>query len=109
MTDKNRLDPEIASIIENYRPDQYDDVIAEKDEWEFMYHLSSLRRSLLCWFPFDPAWQVLEPGAGFGALTGSIAERCNHVIALEQNALRFASCQKRYRGNERRRLYDPCQ
>lgn len=101
MTDKNRLDPEIASIIENYRPDQYDDVIAEKEEQEFVYHLSSLRRSLLCWFPFDPAWKVLEPGAGFGALTGSIAERCNHVIALEQNALRFASCQKRYRGNER--------
>ena len=92
MTDKNRLDPEIASIIENYRPDQYDDVIAEKEEQEFVYHLSSLRRSLLCWFPFDPVWKVLEPGAGFGALTGSIAERCNHVTALEQNALRFASC-----------------
>jgi len=101
MTDKNRLDPEIASIIENYRPDQYDDVIAEKEEQEFVYHLSSLRRSLLCWFPFDPAWQVLEPGAGFGALTGSIAERCNHVTALEQDALRFASCKKRYSGNER--------
>ena len=101
MTDKYRLDPEIASIIENYRPDQYDDVIAEKEEWEFVYHLSSLRRSLLCWFPFDPAWQVLEPGAGFGALTGSIAERCAHVTALEQNILRFESCQKRYSGNER--------
>ena len=101
MTDKNRLDPEIASIIENYRPDQYDDVIAEKEEREFVYHLSSLRRSLLCWFPFDPAWQVLEPGAGFGALTGSIADRCAHVTALEQNALRFAFCQKRYSGNER--------
>lgn len=101
MTDKNRLDPEIASIIENYRPDQYDDVIAEKEEWEFVYHLSSLRRSLLCWFPFDPGWQVLEPGAGFGALTGSIADRCAHVTALEKSTLRFASCQKRYSGNER--------
>lgn len=101
MTDKYRLDPEIASIIENYRPDQYDDVIAEKEEWEFVYHLSSLRRSLLCWFPFDPDWQVLEPGAGFGALTGSIAEHCARVTALEQNALRFESCKKRYRGNER--------
>ena len=37
MTDKNRLDPEIASIIENYRPDQYDDVIAEKEEQEFLW------------------------------------------------------------------------
>ena len=101
MTGNKRLDPEIASIIENYRPDQYDDVIATKENWEFVYHLSSLRRSLLCWFPFDPAWQVLEPGAGFGALTGCIAEHCAGVTALETDSLRFASCKKRYSGNER--------
>ena len=101
MTEEKRFDPEIASIIENYRPDQYDDVIATKEEWEFVYHLSSLRRSLLCWFPFDPAWRVLEPGAGFGALTGSIAERCAGVTALEPDPLRFASCKKRYAGTER--------
>ncbi len=101
MTEEMKLDREIASIIENYRPDQYDDVIAEKEDWEFVYHLSSLHRSLLCWFPFDPAWQVLEPGAGFGALTGSIGERCAHVTALEPDALRFESCKKRYSGNGR--------
>ena len=101
MMEDKRLDSEIASIIENYRPDQYDDVIATKENWEFVYHLSSLRRSLLCWFPFDPAWQVLEPGAGFGALTGSIAEHCAGVTALEADPLRFASCKKRYSGNER--------
>lgn len=101
MMEEKRLDSEIASIIENYRPDQYDDVIAEKEDWEFVYHLSSLRRSLLCWFPFDSAWQVLEPGAGFGALTGSIAEHCTGVTALEADPLRFASCKKRYESNER--------
>lgn len=101
MTKEKKLDREIASIIENYRPDQYDDVIATKENWEFVYHLSSLRRSLLCWFPFDPAWQVLEPGAGFGALTGFISEHCAGVTALEADPLRFASCKKRYSGNER--------
>ena len=88
MTEEKNLDQEIAFIIENYRPDQYDDVIAEKEEWEFMYHLSSLRRSLFCWFPFDPAWQVLEAGAGFGALTGCIAEQCAGVTALESDSFR---------------------
>ena len=101
MIAEERLDSEIASIIENYRPDQYDDVIATKEDWEFVYHLSSLRRSLLCWFPFDPAWQVLEPGAGFGALTGTIVEHCAGVTALEADPLRFASCKKRYESNER--------
>lgn len=101
MMEEKRLDSEIASIIENYRPDQYDDVIATKEDWDFVYHLSSLRRSLLCWFPFDPAWHVLEPGAGFGALTGSIAEHCTGVTALEADPLRFASCKKRYVSNER--------
>lgn len=101
MMEEKRIDSEIASIIENYRPDQYDDVIATKEDWEFVYHLSSLRRSLLCWFPFDSAWQVLEPGAGFGALTGTIAEHCAGVTALEVAPLRFASCKKRYESNER--------
>ncbi len=101
MTEEKRLDPEIASIIEHYRPDQYDDVIAEKEDREFVYHLSSLRRSLLCWFPFEPDWQVLEPGAGFGALTGSVAARCAGVTALEADPLRFASCKKRYEEAER--------
>ena len=56
MTEEKNLDQEIAFIIENYRSDQYDDVIAEKEDWKFYYHLSSLRKSLLCWYPFDPAW-----------------------------------------------------
>ena len=35
MMEEKRIDSEIASIIENYRPDQYDDVIATKENWEF--------------------------------------------------------------------------
>ena len=92
MTEEKKLDREIAEIIENYRPDQYDDVIAEKEEWEFYYHLSSLLRSLFCWFPFDPAWRVLEVGAGFGALTGCMAEQCAGVTALEEVPFRAAAC-----------------
>ncbi len=101
MTKDKQIDRKIAEIIENYRPDQYDDVIAEKEEWEYVYHLSSLRRSLLCWYPFDPAWQVLEVGAGFGALTGCIAEKCAGVTALEEDPFRAAACAKRYEGNDR--------
>lgn len=101
MTEEKNLDQEIAFIIENYRPDQYDDVIAEKEEWEFVYHLSSLRRSLFCWFPFDPAWQVLEAGAGFGALTGCLAEGCASVTALEPDPFRAAACAKRYECNKK--------
>ena len=102
--DPNIIEQEIAAIIADYRPDQYDEVIADRDEWELFYHLSSLRTALLCWYPFRPDWHVLEPGAGFGALTGCLTERCARVTALETDPRRAAACRQRYAGNERLEL-----
>ena len=87
---------EIHRIIEGYRPDQYDDAISDRDSWGLFYHLSSLRGALLSWYPFDPKWHALEVGAGFGALTGVLAENCERVTALETNANRLAACRKRH-------------
>lgn len=104
--DPNIIEQEIAAIIADYRPDQYDEVIADRDEWELFYHLSSLRTALLCWYPFRPEWHVLEPGAGFGALTGCLTERCARVTALETDPRRAAACRQRYAGNERLELQE---
>ena len=98
--EQNIIEQEIISIIEDYRPDQYDEVIAKRDEWGLFYHLSSLRTALLCWYPFRQDWHVLEPGAGFGALTGCLAERCASVTALEKNPARAAACRKRHANRE---------
>ena len=97
MTDSpNRFDKEIAGIIEDYRPDQYDDVIRDREPWPYFYHLSSLRRGLLNWYPFAPSWRVLEADGGFGALTGCLLERTAGVDVLQPDPLRARAIRTRY-------------
>jgi len=105
MSDKRiNQDQEIAWIIENYRPDQYDDVIRTREEWPFFLHLSSLREALLNWYPFEPGWRVLEVGGGFGALSGCLAERTAGVDVVEGDSLRSGAIRRRYEGNRRIRV-----
>lgn len=51
--------------------------------WAHEYHLSFVRQNLLRWFPFDPDGNVLEVGAGCGALTGLLCNKLRKVTALE--------------------------
>ncbi len=59
------------------------EILALERSWPALYHLSDVRRNLLEWFPFDPAWRTLEIGAGCGALTGLLCERTRAVMAVE--------------------------
>lgn len=99
-------DKQIAEIIKDYRTDQYDDVIRDKEQWPFFYHLSSLRRGLVNWYPFEPDWRVLEIGGGFGALTGCLADHTAAVVVTESDPLRASAIRKRYEGNRRIRVIE---
>ncbi|MBR1455939.1 MAG: LicD family protein, partial [Oscillospiraceae bacterium] len=86
--------------------DQYDDVISGKNEYSLFYHLSSLRSALLCWYPFRPDWRVLEIGAGFGALTGSLAAHTAQVDALERDPVRTQALRTRFADEPRIRVFE---
>jgi 2-polyprenyl-3-methyl-5-hydroxy-6-metoxy-1,4-benzoquinol methylase len=51
--------------------------------WAREYHLSPVRQNLLKWYSFNPRGNVLEVGAGCGALTGLLCSRLKKVTALE--------------------------
>ncbi len=58
----------------------------EKDtdfNWVLKYHLSPNRGNLLSWYPFEKKSNLLEVGAGCGALTGLFCEKIKKVTALE--------------------------
>ena len=74
---------EILSIVRNYRPDQYDEIIRDRKQWEVLYHLSSIRGCIVDWIPFEGTEKVLEIGAGPGAITGTLAGRCKTVDCVE--------------------------
>ena len=99
------LDEKIAQIISQYRPEEYDSAIAAAEEYAYFRHLSSLRSALLNWYPFSGAWDVLELNAGFGALTGTIAERVRSVDALESTPVRVEAMRTRFRDNDNICIY----
>ena len=92
---RNSSERRIADFISRHPGEGYDDLIREHDA-EFFYHLSSLRRSLLSWFPFTATGSVLEVNGGFGTLTGLLSEKFTRVDTLEPNSLRAESLGRRY-------------
>ena len=48
-----------------------------------LYHLSKVRENILSWYPFRKDADVLEIGAGPGAITGLLCAKCAHVTSAE--------------------------
>lgn len=92
-TENDRI---IYGYLESEAKDYYDDSIADDPNFQVWYQLSSLRTGLLSWYPFKKKAKVLEIGAGFGALTGLLCDRCAHVTATERSAFRASAIAKRW-------------
>jgi len=60
-----------------------DELAVQATTWAERYHLSTARANLLRPFSLPPAAAVLEIGAGCGAITRLLGERCGSVDALE--------------------------
>lgn len=60
-------------------------------------NFTDARENLLNWYPFKKNATVLEVGAGMGALTGLLCEKCNKVIAVEQSERRAEIIKLRYK------------
>ena len=86
----------IYDYLEAGIKDYYDEEIADEPHFQVWYQLSSLRTGLLSWYPFREHAEVLEIGAGFGALTGLLCDRCAHVTATERSAYRASALAKRW-------------
>lgn len=93
ITENDRI---IYSYLESEAKDYYDDSIADDPNFQVWYQLSSLRTGLLSWYPFPENAEVLEIGAGFGALTGLLCARCAHVTATERSGFRASAIAKRW-------------
>lgn len=61
----------------------YKSVIESNNNWPFLYHLSSLRGNIINWFPMNKGMKVLEIGAGCGAITSCIADRCGELTCVD--------------------------
>lgn len=63
--------------------EDYSQLISEKNSWPVLYHFSDIRQNIIDWIPMNPAADVLEIGAGCGAITGKLAQKAGKVTCIE--------------------------
>lgn len=93
---RTQMDQIIFNYLDVQVKDYYDEEISEEYRFQVWYQLSSLRTGLLSWYPFRKDAKLLEIGAGFGALTGLLCDKCAEVTATERSAHRASAIARRW-------------
>jgi len=74
-----------------------ENLLREKSSWAAYYHASPLRENILNWYSFDKNDDLLEVGAGCGALTGLFCKKTRTVQAIELSEKRSKIISERYK------------
>jgi 2-polyprenyl-3-methyl-5-hydroxy-6-metoxy-1,4-benzoquinol methylase len=75
------IEDEILNVVKN--AENYFDVISKDNRWPILYHLSPIRENIIDWYPFEEDAEILEIGAGCGAITGALCNNTQKVVCVE--------------------------
>ncbi len=94
------IEDEILRLLDKYGEDNYKEIFKESISWPVFYHISPIRKNIINWYPFKENAEVLEIGAGMGAVTGALCEKAQKVTSVELSKKRASSiisrCDKKY-------------
>lgn len=85
------VEKEIIEYVKKFNDSDYSEILNTDIRWPVFYHLSPIRQNVINWFDFKKDSSVLEIGAGMGAITPALCERCEHVVSVELSKTR-ATC-----------------
>lgn len=83
------IENEIIEYAKEYK--NTDDIFEKDIRWPVFYHLTPIRKNILNWYPFKEDSEVLEIGAGMGAITEVLCEKCGNVTCVELSKNRASS------------------
>ena len=95
MTGSNKSYRRILELVSEYGNIDYDELIADEDR-DVLLQLSSLRHSLLSWYPFPKEAEALEINAGCGALSALLLDRFDRVDLFEEHDAAREILKKRF-------------
>ncbi len=97
---EGEIEDVIIELIVNNEPEDYVQTIADNYNWSVYYHLTSIRKNILNWYPFNKEGEVLEIGCGMGAITSTLCDKCKKVTAVELSKKRAIGTLLRCREKE---------
>ena len=75
------IEDELLKIVSENT--EFDEIIEQDTRWPILYHLSKQRGNIIEWYPFKKGSELLEIGAGCGAITGTLAKKAEKVTCIE--------------------------
>lgn len=95
-SDGVETEEQMLEIAKKYPEDLSQDYIANISSYTLNNTFSSVRRNILNWYPFDSGSEILEVGAGMGAVTGLLCDVAKNVTAIEMSKSRANVIKSRY-------------
>lgn len=91
---------DLLDLMEEYGADEegIQKILEAGDRPEVLMALSPIRANLVEWVDIRPGDRVLEMGSGYGALTGTLAEKAGNVVVLDPRPENLEVNKKRHQG-----------
>ena len=97
-------DGEVEKDIINYLKEQgeenYQKIFKKDVRWPVFYNITPIRKNIVNWYPFKENSEVLEIGAGMGAITGILCNKAKQVTSVELSKQRASAIQARCQDKE---------
>lgn len=77
------IEDEMLSLVKQHDENELNGIIRERFGWPLLYHFSQIRQNIVTWLPITKEQNVLEVGAGCGAITGGLARMAGKVTCIE--------------------------
>jgi len=95
-SDGSETELRMLDIAEKYPEEQSREFVSGCSEYTINNTFSAVRNNILNWYPFKEDAEVCEIGAGMGAITGMLCDKCKSVTSIEMNSLRADVMRSRY-------------
>ena len=97
---KDSLGEKILGYIRHCPSGNTNEILMKDESWPVFFHLASIRENIVNWYDFPPEADILEIGAGMGAVTGALCRCAHEVTAVELSSLRARVLFERHREAE---------
>ena len=94
------VEKDIIKYLEDYGEENYTEIFKKDIRWPVFYHITPIRKNILKWYEFKENAEVLEIGAGMGAITGILCDKAAHVTSVELSKQRAMAIEKRCKDTE---------
>jgi len=94
------IEKELIDYMKDKKDEEYNSIFNTDMRWPVFYHLTQIRENILNWYPMKKDAQVLEIGAGMGAITGVLCKKAGYVTAVELSKQRATAIATRHKNKE---------